>query len=490
MALKKMYYWPGMRSQVFKHCKNCQQCMLQNQANTAVDFKHFKTPDMLMQLICMDLIGPISLVSFRGNRFILPGIDMLTGFTIAIPIKDKTASTVCDAYRAHIYCTFGGSARILTDNGMEFRNEQMEELCKQLDIKRVYSPVYTPEANGRLEAWHHFFKACVAKHIRGNAAEWDEVVPLAAAVYNFFPCQTVGESPFVLMFGRDPITPFTKLLEPAPRYWGDHGGHLKMNLLKKLYLLTAENVKRARERRDSTGNTKQENTFKVNDLVLVRDVTSGAFTSRYMPNYRIIEIHGPNRIVVRDEKGVESVRRSSHLKVCELKDKVTAALPETNEYEQFGRNTRLLLHPRDVPDLEFSSDPEKKGEISPEIEISSVNVITNREATSSPNLMRKRNKISPQKPVKTQFIEMYDESVVGCKENAKKYGEISPEGSIREDNENPDENETWFQNPVNCISKWSKTLRMGVIHSMGLDVDHTASMSQKENDKHGFSFFL
>ena len=247
MVLKKLYYWPGMRSQVFKQCKNCQECMLQNQANTAADFKHFKMPDIPMQLICMDLVGPISPVTSRGNRFILTCIDMLTGFTVAIPIKDKSASSVCDAYRAHIYCTFGGSARILTDNGTEFKNEQMDELCKQLDIKRIYSPVYTPEANGRLEAWHHFFKACVAKHIRGNTAEWDEVVPLVAAAYNFFPCQVAGKSPFILMFGRDPITPFAKLLEPAPRYWGDCGGHLKMGLLKKLYLLTAENVKRARE---------------------------------------------------------------------------------------------------------------------------------------------------------------------------------------------------------------------------------------------------
>ena len=199
--------------------------------------------DKPMQLICMDLVGPISPVTSRGNRFILTCIDMLTGFTVAILIKDKSTSTVCDAYRAHIYCTFEGSARILKDNGTEFKNKQMDELCKQLDIKRVYSPVYTPEAKGRLEAWHCFFKACVAKHIRGNEAEWDEVVPLAAAAYKFFPCQAAGESPFVLMFGRDPITPFAKLLEPAPRYWGDCGGHLKMDLLKKLYLLTAKNMK-------------------------------------------------------------------------------------------------------------------------------------------------------------------------------------------------------------------------------------------------------
>ena len=112
MALKKMYYWPGMKSEIFKHCKTCKECMLQNQANTSAEFKHFKVPEVPMQLICMDLVGPISPVTSRGNRFILTCIDMLTRFTIAVPIKDKTTSTVCDAYRAHVYCIFGGSARI------------------------------------------------------------------------------------------------------------------------------------------------------------------------------------------------------------------------------------------------------------------------------------------------------------------------------------------------------------------------------------------
>ena len=67
MALKKIYYWPGMKSEVFKHCKACKECMLQNQENTLAEFKHFKTPEVPMQLICMDLVGPILLVTSRGN---------------------------------------------------------------------------------------------------------------------------------------------------------------------------------------------------------------------------------------------------------------------------------------------------------------------------------------------------------------------------------------------------------------------------------------
>ena len=99
MALKRMYYWPAMKSKVFKHCKTCKKCMLQNQANTAAGLTHFNTPEVPMQLICMELVGPVLPVTSRGNRFILTYIDMLSGFMIAVTIKDKSANTVCDAYR-------------------------------------------------------------------------------------------------------------------------------------------------------------------------------------------------------------------------------------------------------------------------------------------------------------------------------------------------------------------------------------------------------
>ena len=108
-----------------------------------------------------------------------------------------------------------------------------------------------------------------------------------------------------------------------------------MDLLRKLNSLTTENVQRAREQRDPAETTRQRNNLKINDLVLVRDLTSGASAPRYMPNYRIVVIHGPNRITVRDEKGNESMRRASHLKVCDWKEKVTSMVPDQREYDKF-----------------------------------------------------------------------------------------------------------------------------------------------------------
>ena len=60
--------------------------------------------------------------------------------------------------------------------------------------------------------------------------------------------------------------------------------------------------KKGKRRARSCRDYNTESDLKVNDLVLVRDTTSGAFAPRYMPKYRIVAIHGPNRIVVRDEK--------------------------------------------------------------------------------------------------------------------------------------------------------------------------------------------
>ena len=373
--------------------------------------------------------------------------------------------------------------------------------------------MYTPEANGRLEAWHRFFKACVAKHIRGNAAEWDEVVPLAGAAYNFFPCQAPRESPYVLMFGRDPITPFAKLLEPAPRYWGDRGGHLKMDLLRKLYLLTAENVKIAREGRDPAETTRQRGNFKINDLVLVRDLTSGAFAPHYMPNYRIVVIHSPYRITVRDKKGNESVRRASHLKVCDWKEKVTSMVPDPGEYDKFGRSTKLLIHPKDIPNVQFDRKTGNKSETSPEVENSVIEVnatsgreeyskippeqlpikassdasANNEKSVETLDLREGRGEFSPkvQNKVQKQMFNLSKQYITGSVEEC-----VNDSNNSRSQLDDKGNGNRWFCRPVDCVSKWSKALKQGVTNSMGLERLHTASTTAGESQKLDFSFFL
>ena len=367
-CLKKQYYWQGMRKQIFRHCKRCKECVLQNQGQPEKCFGHFDSPDLPMEFICMDLVGPIHPPSSRGNKYVLTVIDMLTGFTMAVPIRNKNAETICEAYRDNIYCVFGRSSRILMDNGSEFKNKEMQEVCATLGLKHIFSPVYTPQSNGCLEGWHRFFKACIAKHIRGGGVEWDELVPLAVSAYNFFPCQSSKESPFILMFGRDPITPVAKLLEPRPRYYGERGSALKMDTLRRLYTVVVQNIRKAREKLPKKED--EPHSFKVNDMVLVKDPDAAVFEPRYQPNFRVTAIFGNNRIEVQDERGHKSIRRSAHVKYIEPSEKVVQQLPSEQVLRNYGRSSKLLLAAKDIPDLQFgAAEPEEKGEPSERREV-------------------------------------------------------------------------------------------------------------------------
>ena len=212
--LRCQYYWKGLKPSVTKHVKQCTLCQKHNKQVVKYNKLHFEASPAPMKFISMDLIGEFHPPSSKGNRYALTVICMHTGFVFCIPLKTKSAEDVVRAYIDKVYSQFGGSEKVLTDNRTEFKNKLINEVCKQLGVKhKIYSPPYRPQSNGRIESFHYFFKACISKHIMAQV-EWDDVVPLACAAYNFLPNEHSKESPFFLMFGRDATLPLNKLLQP------------------------------------------------------------------------------------------------------------------------------------------------------------------------------------------------------------------------------------------------------------------------------------
>ena len=76
----------------------------------------------------------------------------------------------------------------------------------------------------------------------------DEVCTLATAAYNFLPNEHSRESPFFIMFGRDPKLPLAELFQHKLRYLGTDETILSLQALRNMYLIIAENLRKARER--------------------------------------------------------------------------------------------------------------------------------------------------------------------------------------------------------------------------------------------------
>ena len=70
-------------------------------------------------------------------------------------MKENCAENVVQAHLSGILAHKGGSVAILSDSGTEFRNKVLNELCDQLDIKRLFSNPFCPQGNAEVENVHN-----------------------------------------------------------------------------------------------------------------------------------------------------------------------------------------------------------------------------------------------------------------------------------------------------------------------------------------------
>ena len=272
---------------------------------------------------------------------------MLTGFTWCIPLKTKTAAEVVTAYKNHIACPFGGSVKILMDNGTEFKNKLFKEVIKELGTEMtIRSPSYRPQSNSKIEGFHRFLKACIAKHIN-HRLEWDELTPMATAIYNYFPNCNARESAFFLMFGRDPVNKPNHMLHQARRYFHDD------NTLKNIYQVVAQQLLNSRERYIKKHHNQKpvESPVKPGDLILMVNHTAKVFEPKYKKEtYRVVKVNG-NHMDIRDHRGNISTVHITDVKKTTLTDEVA------DDYLQLcnkGRFAKKCLPRGYIPDLDWT----------------------------------------------------------------------------------------------------------------------------------------
>ena len=249
---------------------------------------------------------------------------MLTGFTWCIPLKTKTADEVVTAYKNHIACPIGGSLKILTDNGTEFKNKLFKEVVAKLGMEMsIYSPPYRQQSNGKTEGFHRFLKSCITKHIN-HRLEWDKLTPMATACYNYFPNCSTRESAFFLMFGRDPVNKLNQMLHEARRYFHDDNGIPDLEALKNIYQVVAQQLLNSREcyMKKHHNQKPVESPVKLGDLILMVNHTAKAFKPKYKKGtHRVVKVHG-NQVDIWDFRGNISMVHITHVKKTTLTDEV------------------------------------------------------------------------------------------------------------------------------------------------------------------------
>ena len=78
-ALKRVFFWKGMKEDIRKHCKTCATCQLHKLKNVKFERKIFKPSLQPMDFICMDLIGEFHPLTSHGHCYALTAVCILQG---------------------------------------------------------------------------------------------------------------------------------------------------------------------------------------------------------------------------------------------------------------------------------------------------------------------------------------------------------------------------------------------------------------------------
>lgn len=212
--IKTCFIWPGIDGQVSRFCQSCDVCQ-----RTIDKGKVVKVPLGTMPVIetpfsrmGMDLVGPIFPMSDRGHRYILCMVDYATRYPEAVALKHITTEDVAEAMLS-VFSRVGIPEEILSDLGTQFTSDLMKEVSRLLSIKQLHSTPYHPICNGLTEKMNGTLKKMLKRLTAEKPKDWDRYLDALLFAYREVPSETMGFSPFELIYGRSVRGPMHILKE-------------------------------------------------------------------------------------------------------------------------------------------------------------------------------------------------------------------------------------------------------------------------------------
>ena len=198
---QKAFYWPGIQGDVCRHCRSCDICQKTVKKGLVPKVPLQKMPliDMPFKRVAIDLIGPISLPSEEGHRYILTLVDYATRYPEAVPLKNIDTETVAEAL-VDIFSRLGIPEEILSDLGTQFVSDFMKEVTHLLSIKHDHP--YHPMCNGMTEKFNGTLKTTLKRLCSEQPRQWHRYINPLLFAYREVAQESTGFSPFELLYGR------------------------------------------------------------------------------------------------------------------------------------------------------------------------------------------------------------------------------------------------------------------------------------------------
>ena len=130
----------------------CEVCISSKQTRAS----HPRNPQRAsrpLEIIHMDVIGPMETTSLGGSRYLITFLDDHSGLSVVRPLKAKSEAPSVVKEVLNLLSTQTGLQvqNIRSDQGTEFFNQELKQYLTTKGIYHQFAAAYTPEQNGRAE---------------------------------------------------------------------------------------------------------------------------------------------------------------------------------------------------------------------------------------------------------------------------------------------------------------------------------------------------
>jgi transposase InsO family protein len=136
----------GLKEVVFEKDKLCSSCQASKQVVNTHPKKNMMSTSKAFELLHMNLFGPTQYTSISGNKYGFVIVNDCTRYTWVFFLVDK--SDVFANSKSFVKGIHNGFEttikRVRSNNGSEFKNTRIDELCDEFGIRHQFSAKYTP----------------------------------------------------------------------------------------------------------------------------------------------------------------------------------------------------------------------------------------------------------------------------------------------------------------------------------------------------------
>ena len=161
--------------------------------------------------IIIDCVGPLPKTK-SGCQYLLTIMYAFTRFPEAIPLRNIKSKTIVKALAK--FFTFVGIPRyVQSDKGSNFMSGIFQQVMYELSIKLYKSSAYHPESQGALERFPQTLKNMIRSYCFDTENDRDKGIHLLLFAAMESVQESLGFSPFELVFGHTVRGPLKLLKE-------------------------------------------------------------------------------------------------------------------------------------------------------------------------------------------------------------------------------------------------------------------------------------